>query len=203
MRIEPESKPISTPNLFKIQGFNGYIDRHEETSQVNPEFQDMGITGSTGPTGPTGPSGPSGSKGPVGPCGVQGPVGLDGPTGPTGPMGPPGIRLIQKSVLFYSKHIVKENPTTVLVFPYDGFNNSLHSLVICADLHTDCFLRLSRRDTGVVLSEIEFPVSGSVILELNSFENIPTCLTALELSCWSSLNTSEIPSEIISVEINV
>lgn len=204
-----ESKTLSKINLTKpsFNGYDIYGDPEKiaqtESSAKSQEPIEYGPTGPTGPAGPMGPAGLTGPKGSVGPVGVQGPIGLDGPMGPTGPAGPPGPRVLQKSIIYYPNRDITENPNTILIFPYNGFDNILESIILCAELYNDCVFRLVRYDTGAVLKEIEFSISGSLIFEINNFNDLPRFFVPLELICWSKNDLLGKKSRILSVEINM
>lgn len=185
-------------------------EKHTELGATGPQGQNghtgpAGQNGTRGPIGPVGMPGPVGPIGPIGPEGPQGPMGPTGPQGEVGPVGPKGNigpRILQKSLLFYNRHKILQNLTPSVVFPYDGYNFHLNSIIVYANLQSKCFFKLCVPETKVVLCEIEFPDSGLTVFELNKFENIPLSLTALELSCCS-LQDSEKDSEFICAEINM
>lgn len=162
-----------------------------------------GPIGLAGPKGLTGDTGETGPRGEIGPMGPQGEPGPKGETGPMGPQGEPGPRLKQKSLFHYCKHKITHEPTIVTVLPYDGTNYSLNSILICANLKNNSKFTLKRMDTKENVTEITLPDSGFTVMELNKFDNIPNCMTALELSCQLLENSEENESEIISIEINL
>lgn len=162
----------------------------------------IGPIGAIGPTGPAGAIGPIGIVGPAGATGPTGPIGLTGETGPAGATGPVGPIHIQKSLIYNCSHTITTNTTRALVFPYNGAKFSLKSIVLCVNSNNECYFSLVRSDSKATLTVLQIPNIGYSIVEINSFENVPTTLTSLELFC-TCLGTVDKHCELVSVEINM
>ena len=203
-----EQGPLGEQGPRGMKGPTGDQGPPGEQGPVGPRGM-QGPAGEQGPVGEQGPAGEQGPRGEQGPTGEQGPAGEQGPRGEQGPAGEQGPRGeqghrgdVQKTLLLNCNHDIINETTRAVIFPYNGANFSLKSLVLCLQLANICHFSLVRNDTKAVLAETQVTESGVVIVELNNFENVPTNLTVLELFCVC-LDKNDDNSQILSVEINM
>lgn len=141
--------------------------------------------------GPTGPKGDQGEKGPVGPQGELGPKGDTGPRGKT---------LETKTVLYNCDKFLASNVfTQVVLFPYNGANCSLRSIVIVAEQDTECEYELRAMKSKQVFGDFIIPKGKEVVFEHDSFRNLPSNMCVMELVAKAGSSHSK----VLAVEINM
>jgi hypothetical protein len=144
-----------------------------------------------GPEGPTGPTGPTGNIGPTGPTGNIGP---QGKRGLIGPQGEQGKTLLQKTLFYNCNHTVNSEYTTVVTFSAI----KLRSIIVIAELDTDCTLQLINLYTNQIIDEVELPKSDILVYEWDNINiDSENFLIPLRIKC-KGYN-----SKIITIEINI
>jgi len=187
---EPEQEPETyVPNGYRAR------DRVVQREQT--------LQGPEGPPGPEGAQGPEGPPGPEGAQGPEGPPGRQGPSGPRGMIGPPGIQGPAgpscKTILYNCHHMVTEDLSRIVLFPFDGVTNHLQSILLCLDTEEKCAIKLVEISSGLTLAETETKETGHNTVSITEFENVPCTLSSLEIQCWKQTNENE--SVVHAVEI--
>jgi len=191
------SLPQATPSLPQAQ--STHLQAHPNQSSLPPVSQPPALT----------PEILSLISQQRGPKGDIGPIGPPGPPGPAGEQGPSGKTVVQthKTVLYNNKVILSSEPAQLVLFPYNGLTQKLHSVTLCLQTQGNCTFKLLRYDNKELLAEISVPKLGQTVLEWTQFMNIPQSLTMLEIVGWSS-ETDSSPTglstnQFLACEINM